>query len=670
VVDLRYTAAPEVSMIQSPPTTAAELDAARPLDIAPDQVALLTEEEWVARVYRGHDARQLTVRALVMGSLLGFLLAFTNLYIGLKTGWHLGVAITASILSFTLWNALQSLGFARSPMTILENNCMQSTASAAGYSTGSTMVSAIPALLILSASTEHPGGVHLPWYVVAAWTGLLALLGVSLAIPMKRNLINQERLKFPSGLAAAATLQGLYAAGETATQKGRALLGSAAVGAIFPLLLELNLRSGPEGRTPLLDQHRKVFDLLPAMGTHVVEGQRVAYRWSDWNLVWDLNPVMIAAGSIVGLRTTVSMLAASLFLAVAIGPFGLEQEWTNLAGKTVAAVSKPASAWKELGLWLGAPMMVASGLISFAMQWRTMLRAFQGLGGGGSSGDAAIEVPMSWFVGGASVSGVGVTVLAYAYFGVPLHLGLLAVVLTFALALVAARATGESDITPTGAMGKIMQLTYGVLLPQNATANLMTASITSNAASACADLLNDLKSGYLLGANPRRQFLAQAAGILSGTVATTIGFYLLVPDATALTGVGDAPPAFPAPAAQAWRAVAEVFQLGIGNLHPVHRSAIYVGLAVGAVLGAVEALAPKSVKAWLPSSTGLGLGLILPAYYALSMFVGACLAEVVTRSDARRAEAYIVPVASGLIAGISILGVVVAALNNFVLVSR
>jgi len=74
---------------------------------------------------------------------------------------------------------------------------------------------------------------------------------------------------------------------------------------------------------------------------------------------------------------------------------------------------------------------------------------------------------------------------------------------------VACRATGESDITPIGALGKITQLVYGVLIPQNATANLMTASITANAAASSADLLTDLKSGYLLGAHPRRQFVAQ-----------------------------------------------------------------------------------------------------------------------------------------------------------------
>jgi uncharacterized oligopeptide transporter (OPT) family protein len=67
-----------------------------------------------------------------MGSLLGFLLAFTNLYVGLKTGWGLGVAITACIVSFALWNACLKLGLTRTPLSILESNCLQSTASAAG----------------------------------------------------------------------------------------------------------------------------------------------------------------------------------------------------------------------------------------------------------------------------------------------------------------------------------------------------------------------------------------------------------------------------------------------------------------------------------------------------------------------------------------------------------
>src|SRR5437773_2685884 len=99
----------------------------------PDEI----ERQWYEQVYRGRGDRmlQLTWRAVLMGSLLGGVLSLTNLYVGLKAGWGFGVAITASILSYAIWAALYRARIARTPMTILENNCMQSTASSAGYST-------------------------------------------------------------------------------------------------------------------------------------------------------------------------------------------------------------------------------------------------------------------------------------------------------------------------------------------------------------------------------------------------------------------------------------------------------------------------------------------------------------------------------------------------------
>jgi uncharacterized oligopeptide transporter (OPT) family protein len=275
-------------------------------------------------------------------------------------------------------------------------------------------------------------------------------------------------------------------------------------------------------------------------------------------------------------------------------------------------------------------------------------------------------VPSSWFYGGAALSALGIITVAQRWFDVPVHYGVLAVLMTFVLALVACRATGESDITPTGAMGKIMQLAYGVLIPQNAAANLMTAGITGGASSASADLLTDLKSGYLLGANPRRQYVAQLLGVLPGTIATVLGYSILVPDATALTGSEGRDPAFPAPAAQSWLAVAKVFKDGIGNMHPMARQSIFYGLAAGVALVLLERALPR-YKKWLPSPTGIGLGLILPFYQPLSMFTGALLAALAGRRKGSRAAELVVPVASGLIAGESIVGVVVAALNNFVL---
>src|SRR5689334_23946372 len=127
-------------------------DPDRPLPIAafkgtPEAI----EQQWYDEVYRGRgdSMRQLTWRAVVMGSALGGVLSLTNLYIGLKAGWGFGVAITACILSYAIWTTLYRVGLVGTPMTILENNCMQSTASSAGYSTGGTLISAFAAYMLV-----------------------------------------------------------------------------------------------------------------------------------------------------------------------------------------------------------------------------------------------------------------------------------------------------------------------------------------------------------------------------------------------------------------------------------------------------------------------------------------------------------------------------------------
>ena len=195
--------------------------------------------------------------------------------------------------------------------------------------------------------------------------------------------------------------------------------------------------------------------------------------------------------------------------------------------------------------------MITSGLLSFALQWRSALRAFGNLGklfsgetGRTTSEMDAIEVPASWFIAGQLVGLIGLATLAKVTFDMPFGRASLAVLLTFFLALVACRVTGETDTTPIGAMGKVTQLFFGALSPGNMNVNLMSANITAGAAGSAADLLTDLKSGYLLGANPRKQFLAQFAGIFSGTIVTVLCFRIMVPTAAVLGG-----DKFPAPAA-------------------------------------------------------------------------------------------------------------------------
>jgi uncharacterized oligopeptide transporter (OPT) family protein len=148
--------------------------------------------------------RQLTVRAALTGALLGGVMSLSNLYIALKTGWSVGVTITASILAFAVFTGLEKLGLVRRAFGLYENNAAKSVASAAGYMTGGGTVAAIPAVMMLT-------GTVMPWWQMLPWVATIALLGVITAIPMKRQMINVDQLRFPTGIACAETLRSLYA---------------------------------------------------------------------------------------------------------------------------------------------------------------------------------------------------------------------------------------------------------------------------------------------------------------------------------------------------------------------------------------------------------------------------------------------------------------------------
>jgi OPT family oligopeptide transporter len=621
------------------------------------------EVEWFHNVYRG-NVRQFTVRSFIVGSLIGAIMCLSNLYVGLKTGWGLGVAITACILSFAIYSTLSRVlpALFGANMTILENNAMQSTASSAANTTTTILASAISALLLVR-------GKHLPMFVLMGWLFFLAVLGTIMAIPMKRQMINIEKLRFPSGTAAAETLKSLYGAGSEAINKARSLFATMGVGAVVAWLRDAH---GGEGH-PILRVLTKL-SVIPALIP--IPGIKIRnLALMQWTISFEGSLIMVGAGMLMGLRTTISMLVAALLNFGVLAPMALDAG----AIKThLDAHGAPALGYRAIvsfSLWPGAAIMVTSGLLTFGLQWRTVLRAFSGLGKlfkkGGEHHDAAsadplekargelekIEVPSSWFAVGTLLSTIGIVVIGWLAFEIRPWLGVIAVMLAFMLSIVACRATGETDITPIGAMGKITQLTYGILAPAKIVTNLMTASITASTAGASADLLNDLKSGYLLGANPRQQFLAQLSGTLVGTAVSVPAFYILVPTPDAL-----GTDRFPAPSAQVWKGVAEVLANGVESLHPWARWGLVIGGLIGIVLPLLELWLPK-YKQWIPSATGIGLALVIPCFNSVSMFIGALIAYAWTKYRAEHAERYVTPVASGIIAGESLLGVVVALLS-------
>ena len=589
------------------------------------------ERQWFEQVYRGSGDRlaQLTWRAVVMGSVLGGVLSITNLYIGLKAGWGFGVSITACILSYAIWTSLYRMGVTRMPMTILENNCMQSTASSAGYSTGSTLVSAFAAYMLLNSTP-------IPLSTLLAWVFFVAVMGVTMAIPMKRQMINVEQLRFPSGIAAAETLRALHSVGDKAARSARAL-GVAG-------LLALLGKFWADGLTIVSP---KLAPFTIGAWVHAFNERAFGPAWMGRTVMLSWEQMFIAAGAITGLRVSWSMLLGAVTAWMIFVP--ALQHRGVIEGEGYAALVQ----WT---LWGGVSCMVTSSLLSFSMQWRTAVRAFTDMTrmfGRTAAHDplAAIETPASWFVAGQLVGFVGLAWIGHVVFGMPYWETAVAVALSFALALVACRVTGETDTTPVGAMGKITQLAFGVLSPGNTNVNLMSANITAATAGSAADLLTDLKSGYLLGANPRKQFLAQFAGIFVGTLVTVLSFRLLVPDASALGS-----DLFPAPAAQTWRAVAIALAGGIASLGAIKIWSIVIGGVVGIVLTVLPVLLPRH-QHLIPSPAGVGLARTFHWYYGVLFFIGALIGWWLEKRHRELAEEFTFPVASGWIAGESLMGV-------------
>jgi putative OPT family oligopeptide transporter len=596
------------------------------------------ERQWFEKVYRGRgdSMRQLTWRAVLMGSLLGGVLSLTNLYIGLKAGWGIGVALTACILSYAIWTTFVKIGLAKTPMTILENNCMQSAASSAGYSTGGTLVSAFAAFIMIN-------GHNLPLPFTLAWVFFLAVLGVTMAIPMKKQMINLEQLRFPSGVAAAETLRALHSDSTKGLRAAKALGIAGFIAALddfwhdgFGMFARLASYSSDA--------------LLTKLNTDII-----GKVWMGRTVMLDWEPIFIASGAIIGLRVCTSMLIGSILCWMVYVPC------LQHAGIITGTGFRACVQWS---LWFGVPCMVASSLLSFCLQWRTALRAFSGFAQLFRRRTAplteleAIEAPMSWFAAGQIISLIALAWLAHASFAMPWWQSIVAVVLSFALALVACRITGETDTTPVGPLGKITQLTFGMLNPGNINVNLMSANITAGAAGSSADLLTDLKSGYLLGANPRKQFLAQFSGIFIGTIVSVLAFSVLVSDPKVIGS-----DQFPAPAAQTWSAVATALSKGLDALEPVKVRSIIAGGIFGIVFALLPVFFPKKQK-YLLSVSGFSLAWIFQWYYGVLFFIGALIGWWFQKKKPALAEEFTLPVASGIIAGGALMGVAIIFIQN------
>ncbi|QRN96679.1 OPT/YSL family transporter [Archangium violaceum] len=557
------------------------------------------------------------MRALALGSLIGALMCLSNLYVGLKTGLAFPAALIACVVGLGAQGALMKLSSSLfgPRLSLQETSAMQSAASSAGYSTGGTIVTASVGYLLLS-------GHHPPLWALLLWTLLGSALGVVLALPLQRAFIRREPLPFPSGLAAASVARSLHA-GDESGRRGARALGAGALGA------------------GLLAFARDGLQWLPA--ALALPGALLGVPLESLSFALDLTLVPLGTGALVGLRVGTSLLLGSLVCFGALAPW--------LLGRGM--IAQPGFfGVLEWSMWPGAALVTSASFTHLALQRGLLRRTLGALFGSRPSGDSqpdAAEVPRSWFLAATAVLSLGLVAVGTVTFEIPWPLGVLGVLLSFALAAVACRATGETDITPTGPLGQLAQLVFGVLLPGNTVANAMASSLSGNIASSSADLLTDVKAGYLLGVPPRQTFLAQLWGCLVGSALIVPVFFLLVPDTSAISETR-----FPAPAGFFVAGVARVLSTGLGSLSEAARWGALIGGLAGVVLVLLERFAPEPVRRFVPSPIALGLAFALPASVSLSIFLGSLAAALLARWRPVLADAATVPLASGLIAGESL----------------
>lgn len=604
-----------------------------PREAAPDA----PEKYWREHVHQP-GVPQLTIRAVLVGMAIGAVMCLSNLYVFFKTGWSMGVTITAAILSFALFQLLHLLRVGGKPLTALENNALITVSSGAGFMTGGGNMAAFGALLMVTTLRPNPTA-------MIFWFGAIAALGVFTAIPIKRQLVNQEGLAFPTGKATAETLHAIHGAvdgsgGGEGVRQARAL----GVGA----LVAAALAWFRDAKAPWMPFN--VPGVLP-LGFNIA-GRPAA----DWTLALKSELVLFGAGALMSFRTGWSLLLGGVLTYGVLAP-------ALLAKGAIAAVSyKAIVGWT---VWPGAAILVSAGLTSFALDWKSVARSFGGITAiftkkpAGHVADPMdeIECPGWWFPAGFVILGPVVVVLMTILFQIPWWAGLVAVPLAVVMGFVASRVTGETDVTPTKALGPVTQLLYGVITPGNLSGNIMSANVTGGIGLHAADLLTTLKTGWLLGANPRVQFYAQLFGVLAGAAVVVPAFNLIIPDPTVLGS-----DAWPAPSCLVWAGVSKAFAGGIGGLDVLARSGIVAGLLLGVALALLERMAPKRVRGWVPSPSGLGIAMVIPGSNAVAMFLGAFGALLVGRFNPGVARKYVVPVSSGLIAGESLMGVVIAML--------
>ncbi|KAJ2863812.1 OPT super [Coemansia aciculifera] len=663
---------------------------------------------------------QFTWRAIVVGLLFGTILCFSNLWFGLQSGWISMMSLQSSLVGFAVFKALEHV--LDVPFGPAENVVLQSTAVAtATMPLAGGFVGILPALKLLEESESNGARTVLNFGQLCAWGLALTFFGVFFAIPLRKQTIIKEKLRFPSGTATAQMISVLHKrpdptlvderlqAETTATAlngvgRGRGTFfrrrGVATTADIASNDSQEDTDDEVQAGNTSVDDVKWVTKLLILFGSFTMSGvyallahffpiiaalpvfgRRASTVWA-WNLMPSLS--YAGQGIIMGLPTCIWMLVGSVVGWGILSPLAKNEGWAP----------GPVTDWKTGSrgwiLWISLAVMIAESIVSLGLVGTKelllalgRLRVFYGKRktsnsllpqppedattpntlGQGVDDDANVpkttqlvaeadldEVDPRFLVpawvtwGGLVASTLLCMGIVKALFDIPMYDTLIAVVLALPLAVLGVRALGETDLNPVSGIGKVSQVVFAGIMPGNLVGNLVAGGIAEAGAQQAGDLMQDLKTGHLLNASPRAQFVAQMIGSVF-SVFVTAGAYLLYNKVYPIPG-----PQFPVPTAQVWLDMARLVN---GHPLPPHVwpfiaafSILFALLPAAAVIvknsgKEYVAIGPWTARTstllrWWPSGIAFAIGIYNTPNFTLMRAIGAISTAVVTEAIVSR----------------------------------
>jgi len=502
-----------------------------------DEVPLAVADDELVRPYVPDqtDLAELTPGVIVLGIVLGLVFAASSVYLALKIGLTVSASIPIAVLSITIFRYLAK-AFGARPATILQNNMVQTTGSA-GESIAAGVVFTLPGLILL--------GYELPWINVAAIALVGGLLGVLLMIPLRRSLIVREHrtLKYPEGTACAQVL----IVGEERGVQAKTVFMGFGLGALYKFLMS--------GMHAWAEVPRRAFE-------RVIGTQRQLFG----EIRAEISPELTGVGFIIGPKVSGYLFAGGLIsyfvLIPAIKLFGAGLTTPIFPATDLISAMDATAVRANYVFYIGAGAVTAAGLISLGRAMPTIWAALRGgVGDIRATRDAGVparrrtqqDLSIKVVLVGTLVLVVAMVVLPQI--GINILGALLAVFFAFLFITVSSRLAGQIGASANPISGMtvatvlltaLIFLAVGWTGVEHRALALSIGGVVCVAAAVAAATSQDLKTGYLVGATPRRQQIGLLFGVTTSAIliGATINFLneaktTIVPRAYAGVTVGN-----------------------------------------------------------------------------------------------------------------------------------